>query len=410
MQKRFVIVLAAASVTLLLPVAGCRPSSSEEAPLAPLVEVSRVERGNITKELRVAGMFQPYQEVEVHAKVSGYIRRINVDIGDRVRAGQILATLEIPEMDAELKGSDAEVRHSKDEITRAQDQVIFAQSQRAAVHSGYVRLQQAAKAQPGMVAEQELDDAMAKDQSAEAQIDVAKAALSAAKQQSDVSAASRMRVGAMASYSSITAPLSGVVTWRYADTGSLIQAGTTSNTQALPVVRIAQSDILRLRMPVPESDVDFIHVGSEVRVRIQATGRRLTGKIVRFTRSLDTATRTMLTEVDVPNSDLSLSPGMYAESDIRLQQKMNTLIVPAPAVLQGSNQPAVLIVDAQNHIERREVKLGMQEQEKQEILSGLSQGDQVVVSGQSNLQVGAIVRPRTISTTYIDTAQQSGSK
>lgn len=102
----------------------------------------------------------------MHAKVSGYIRRINVDIGDRVRAGEVLATLEIPELDAELKGSDAEVRHSQDKITRAQNQVAFAQSQRAAVHSAYTRLQQAAKAQPGMIAEQELDDAQARDQSA----------------------------------------------------------------------------------------------------------------------------------------------------------------------------------------------------------------------------------------------------
>ncbi len=191
-----------------------------------------------------------------------------------------------------------------------------------------------------------------------------------------------------------------MVTWRYADTGSLIQAGTTSNTQALPVVRIAQSDILRLRMPVPESDVDLIHVGGLVQVRIQATGRKLTGKVVRFTRSLDTSTRTMLTEVDVPNADLSLSPGMYAESDIQLERKSDVLTVPAQAVMQGNDQPYVLIVDAQSRIQRRDITPGIQQSDKQEIVSGLQEGDQVVLAGQSHLQVGEAVKPRTNSTTY----------
>jgi len=383
---------------------GCNHPAETEASTeqAPAVQVARVTRGNVTRTLHVVGMLQAFQEVEVHAKVSGYIRRINVDIGDRVHVGEVLATLEIPELDAELKGSDAEVRHSKDEITRAQDQVDFAQSQRAAVHSAYTRLQQAAKAQPGMIAEQELDDAQAKDLSAQAQIEVAKAALSAANQESDVSAASRMRVGAMANYASITAPLSGIVTWRYADTGSLIQAGTTSNTQALPVVKIAQSDILRLRMPVPESDVPFIHIGGEVQLRIQATGQTLTGKIVRSTGALDTTTRTMLTEVDVPNSDLSLRPGMYGEGTIELQRRQNVPTVPEQAVVQGNGQPYVLIVDGNRRIQKREVALGIQDSVSQEIVSGLSDGDQVVVAGQSNLQNGELVRPTFSSSGYSD--------
>jgi RND family efflux transporter MFP subunit len=153
-------------------------------------------------------------------------------------------------------------------------------------------------------------------------------------------------------------------------------------------------------MPVPESDVDFIHDGGLVKVRIQATGRTLTGKIVRFTHSLDTTTRTMLTEVDVPNSDLSLSPGMYAESDIQLEQKAGVLTVPAQAVVQGGDQPYVLIVDAQKHIQRRDVTPGIQQGDKLEIVSGLQEGDQVVVAGQSHLQVGEAVRPRTNATTY----------
>ena len=102
---------------------------------------------------------------------------------------------------------------------------------------------------------------------------------------------------------------------RYADVGSLIQAGTSSNTQSMPVVKIAQNDLLRLRMPVPEQDVPYIQVGGEAQVKVQATGKTFTGKIVRFTRELDASTRTMLAEIDVPNTDQALSAGMYAETN-----------------------------------------------------------------------------------------------
>jgi RND family efflux transporter MFP subunit len=394
MEKRFFIAIIASAASLLA-ISGCRQESNVDASQeAPSVEVARVERGTVTKELHVAGMFQPYQEVEVHAKVAGYIRHINVDIGDRVRAGQVLATLEIPEMDAELKGSDAEVRHSKDEITRAEDQVAFAESQRAAVHSAYVRLQQASKAQPGMIAEQELDDALARDQSTEAQINVAKAALSAARQQSDVSAASRMHVGAMADYASITAPLSGVITWRYADTGALIQAGTASSTQALPVVKLEQTDILRLRFPVPESDVALVHEGQDVKVEVQATHQSFHGQVTRFTRSLDLSTRTMEVEVDVKNHDLSLSPGMYADTTLQLQRKDNALAISPNALIREGQKTSVMVVGSDNRISVRPVSTGIEEADKVEIVSGLAAGDLVVTAGQANYHTGEQVRPK----------------
>ena len=149
--------------------------------------------------------------------------------------------------------------------------------------------------------------------------------------------ATRSRLETLSRYEQIIAPFTGVVTKRYADTGSLIQAGQDNNTQTLPVVQVAESDLLRLRMPVPESDVPYIQVGGDVQVKVNATGRTFTGKIVRFSRALDTNTRTMLTEVDVPNRDLSLSPGMYAETTIQLQQKNDALILPAQAVVQNGD-------------------------------------------------------------------------
>ena len=197
------------------------------------------------------------------------------------------------------------------------------------------------------------------------------------------------------------------MTKRYADTGTLIQAGQDNNTATLPVVQVAQSDLLRLRMPVPESDVPYIQVGGDVQVKVNATGRTFTGKIVRFSRALDTNTRTMLTEVDVPNRDLSLSPGMYAETAIQLLQKNDALILPAQAVVQSGDQSYVLVVDATNHVEKRNVTLGIQTSNRVEITSGLQAGNNVIASGQTGYQLGEVVSPHAA---FIPTAVQEVSE
>jgi RND family efflux transporter MFP subunit len=368
--------------------------------------VVSVVRGSLASSLTIAGQFQPYQEVDLHAKVSGYIRKISVDIGDRVRQGQVLATLEVPELNDQVQGAQAEVRHSQSEIDRAQNEVLRAQSSYAAVHAAYTRLDQASRQKPGLVAAQELDDARAKDQEAQAQIDVAKSGLDATQQQLGVSRADSQRVQTMSNYSAIVAPFTGVVTMRYADTGSLIQAGT-SNTQSAPVVRVAQSDVLRLRMPVPEADVPAIAVGGDVVVKVQSTGKTFTGHIVRFSRALDPTTRTMLTEVDVPNPDLTLSPGMYAETTIQLKQKNDTLILPSQAVVQDGDQAYVLVVDATHHVVKRNVTLGIQTANRAEILSGVQAGDSVIASGQSGYQTGETVDPRPA---FIPTAKDEVSE
>ncbi len=369
--------------------------------------VVAVTRGTLTSSLTVAGQFQPYQEVDLHAKVSGYIRWIKVDIGDRVRLGEVLSVLEVPELQNQLQGAQAEVRHTQAEIERTQSEVASTESTHAALHAAYTRLLEASKARPGLIAQQELDDARAKDQQSEAQIDVAKASLDAMRQQLGVSQADNERLKTLVGYEQIISPFNGVVTTRYADTGSLIQAGTSSNTQSMPVVRVAQSDVLRLRMPVPESDVPFIHVDGEVQVKVNATGRTFVGKIVRFARALNTNTRTMLTEVDVANSDLSLSPGMYAETNIQLEQKRNAVIVPAQAVVQEGDRAYVLVVDASQQVEKRSVVLGIRTPNQTEIASGLRPGERVIASGQASYQPGELVTPHSA---FIPTAAEEGSE
>jgi RND family efflux transporter MFP subunit len=390
-------VFLALSLSLFSGCQRAKPEQSANEVGLPSAVVVRITRENLTSTLKVAGQFEPYQEVDLHAKVSGYIRRINVDIGDRVRAGQVIATLEVPELNAQVAGAQAEVRHSQSEIARARNEVTRAESNHAALHAAYARLEQAGKERPGLIAEQELDDSRAKDQDSEAQIAAAKSALAAAEQQLGVSRADNQRVQVLSDYSVVTAPFAGVIAKRYADTGSLIQAGTASNTQAMPVVRLVESDLLRLRMPVPEADVPFIRAGGEVQVRVQATNENFTGKIVRFSRALDATTRTMVVEVDVANPTLKLSPGMYAETAIALERRNNALTIPSQAVVRGEGETYVLTVDGGDKVAKKAVKLGIQGSHKVEIASGLSDGEMVILSGQTNYQAGQLVRPQLSS-------------
>lgn len=363
------------------------------AQVVPTASVAPAVRGDISHSLTLAGQFQPYQVVDVHAKVSGYVRHIYVDIGDKVRAGETLAVLEVPELDAQVNETVAEYARSKDEIVRAEHDVVRAESEDAAIHADYIRLKRASAAQPGLIAQQELDDAQAKDLASAAQVDAAKAALAAAQKQSAYSKADNQRVHDLEAYTNVTAPLTGVIIWRYADTGALIQAGTSSDIQSLPIVKLSQSDLLRLRLPVPEDAVRYIHEGDVVKVRVDAVNRTFTGTVARFTRNVSLATRTMETEIDVPNPDLTLMPGMYADTTLQLEHHDNALTVPVQAVVQNGNQASVLVVDAQNRVEFRPVQIGIQSSTRAEILSGLNAGDSVIVGGQAKYQQGEKVRP-----------------
>ncbi|HSY34553.1 MAG TPA: efflux RND transporter periplasmic adaptor subunit [Acidobacteriaceae bacterium] len=358
----------------------------------PSVSVAKAHTGSIANQLTVAGVFQAFQEIDVHGKVSGYIRRIYVDIGDRVRKGQTLAVLEVPELQAEVAGAEAGIIQTQQNIARLQNEVAQEQAAYAAVHANYTRLKQASDEQPGLVAAQELDDALAKDRSAASQVDAAKSAVAAAQGQLGVSRAENLRVSSMEQYATITAPYTGVITMRYADTGALIPAGTAEGLNQA-VVRLAQSDVLRLRMPVPERDVPLMHIGSQVTVHVQATGLQFEGTVVRYTRDVSNATRTMLTEVDVNNPDLTLTPGMYADVTFNLEQKNDALIIPASAVIQG-DQPSVMLVDSDNRVQKRSIVLGISGANAQEVTSGLHAGDRVIIGGQSELQPGQEVTPQ----------------
>ncbi|HSZ63561.1 MAG TPA: efflux RND transporter periplasmic adaptor subunit [Terriglobales bacterium] len=359
--------------------------------LAPVVLVARAPLENT---ITVTGEFRPFQQVDVHAKVAGYIRHIFVDVGDKVRAGQELATLEVPELNAQVMGAQADIRRSQDAIRRMQSEIERAESTHSAYHAAYTRLKQASEERPGLVAEQELDDSMAKDKETEAQINSAQAGLAESQSQLGMARATLDRLSALQAYSHITAPFAGVVTKRYVDTGALISAGTSSETQSQPVVQLAEWSLFRLEIPVPESAVPMIHLGSLVQVHVLDLNRDFQGRVSRFADAVNSETRTMHTEIDVENPHDTLTAGMYAEVKLALQGNKDALTVPVQAVVQEGNERYVLALDEQNRVQKRNVELGEQTSTTVEIIHGLSEKDRVISAGQSDFAIGEVVTPK----------------
>jgi RND family efflux transporter MFP subunit len=348
--------------------------ASADLTAAPTAGVAKVTREDLYKEVTISAEFRPYEEVELHAKVSGYVSKMNVDFGDKVKAGQLMATLEVPELQDELVNARAMEQKAEADYTNA--------------HLIYTRLQSVNKDHPNLVAQQDLDTAEANELTTSAAIAAAKANVE--------------KFQTMVSYTQITAPFDGVVTHRYADPGTLIQAGTSSDTQALPLVRVSDNYRLRLDFPVTVDYVKDVQLGDSVAVRVDSLNdKTFTGTISRFTHDVDDNTRTMITEIEVPNPNLELMPGMYATVVLKVEKRLQVLAVPTEAVA-GGKTPTVYVVNHDNQIEERAVKLGLETPDKYEVLSGLNEGDLVVIGNRAGFQVGQKVEPKLIELSMRD--------
>ncbi len=252
------------------------------------------------------------------------------------------------------------------------------------------------KTQPGLVAQQELDDAQAKDQVAASQLASAKSAYAAAEEQIKVAEADQSKFRTMLDYTRVVAPFDGVVTKRYADNGTMIQAGTSSRSQAMPVVRISQNQLLRLILPVPESAAAMVKVGGQVEVKAPSIGATLPAGVSRIADKVDTATRTMRVEVDIPNGNRRFIPGMYAEVTLRLSASNGTLAVPTQSLKTAADgKREVAIVDGNGVVEIRKVKTGLESATAVEVVEGLKEGELVVSGSHTQLSNGAKVKPTT---------------
>ena len=367
-----------------------KPGNLPEEALA--VAVARVTRQDLARELTCEAELRPYQEIDLHAKVAGCLQKITVDIGDRVEAGQLLAVIEVPELGDDIQRANASLKRCQEEVARAQ-------AAHDEAHLVYTRLTAIDKARPNLIAQQELDTAVEKDRATGS-------SLAAASAEVDVAKADINKLQTMLKYSRITAPFPGVITKRYADPGALIQAGTSSSTQTLPLVRLSQNDRLRLDIPVSVSYVSRVELGDPVQIQVASLDRAFSGKIARSTRKIETATRTMEVEVDVPNTDLKLIPGMYASVILRLDHRDQALAVPVEAVSRKKTC-TVFVVGNDQRMEERVVRLGLETPQQVEVTSGVKENELVMIGSRTQVHPGQRVEPKLIEAETIETAGTS---
>lgn len=341
----------------IVGIAACHsPQPDPPAPAPQHVVVVRPSQGAVQRTITLPGDMVGFYQSNLYAKVTGYLKSIAVDKGDWVRTGQVLAVIEVPELEQQLARAQANL-----EIQRLT----------------YQRLQSVWKSDPRLIARQDVDIAMGKYQEAKANAD---------------------ELVAMENYTRITAPFDGVITERFVDPGTLIHAGgqqsETASMQgqarsgaAAPVVSIARLDKLRIYVYVPQNEVDAIREGMPATVTVQGlASSHFSGTVVRFSHSLDLATRTMLTEIDLENPTHTLYPGMYANVTLVLQRHLDALRLPAAAV--GGEQAHQVFLVRNKRLTEVPVTIGIDNGRYVEITSGVTNNDLVVRNFSNTLKPG----------------------
>jgi RND family efflux transporter MFP subunit len=362
---------------VLLLAAGCSgPTEARKEAAAPAAKVSvaRAERQPLARTVTLAAGLEPYEQAPLYAKVAGYVASIAVDIGDRVDAGQELATLEIPEMAQQYAQAENQVEVQRAEVSKAE---ADAELRRVILErSRGLRAKDA-------ITEQDLDQAQAEAARANAELELARARVSSGQ-------AHLAELRALMEYAHLRAPFAGIVTQRFVDRGALVQAATSS-TGVSPVVTVARTDTLRAFVDVPEPEVSFVDRGDRAVLEVAALpGRRFEGAITRFAGALDPGSRTMRTEVDFPNQDGILLPGMYGTMTIAVENHAKALTLPDTAVRREKNRAIVYLVDGGRAVERT-VTTGLAADGRVEILAGLADGEGVVAVAAAGLSAGTPV-------------------
>ncbi|PYT07149.1 MAG: hypothetical protein DMF49_09080 [Acidobacteria bacterium] len=356
---------AALAAALLLASSGCGRQEAKPAvaePSAVSVTVVLPKRQTLTRTLRVPGTLQAIEEAILQAKTSGYLSRITVDRGDDVRRGELLAEISVPEMKKEYEAMEARLKEVEADLKLRE---ITAQ-----------RLASVRAAEPGAVTQQQVDEAQGQLGVAEATVNRTKAELA--------------RLQALMEYARIRAPFDGVVTNRFVDPGALIQLPTGS-AQA-PIVTLANMDRVRVFVDVPEPDVPFITRETPTRLVVDALpSETFTAKVTRFSSALDPKTRTMKTEIDFPNLNHSLRPGMFGAVTLELEKREAALTLPASALLVEKEGSYVFTV-VNGAARRTAVKTGFTDGILVEIVGGLAGGESVILGGKGTVTDGMPVQ------------------
>ncbi len=323
------------------------------------VTVTNASRLASTVQLALPGDVHAFEETKIYARADGYLLKWNTDIGAKVEAGQVLAEIDSPELDQELNQSRAA-------LAQAQANLILASSS-AERWQGLLKNR--------AVSQQEVDERTSALTAREADVKAAEAAVG--------------RLAQLSSFKDVRAPFGGTITRRLVDTGALIRAG--GNASAL--FELAQMDTLRVQVNVPQAYLRDIAIGAPVAIGVaEYPGRTFNGKVVRTSGAFDTATRTMLTEIEVPNRNGELFPGIHVDVQLSLAQANPPIIVPATAVIVRSEGLQVATVDDSDAIRLQKVQVGRDFGKTVEIVSGLSDGARVVTNPTDTLVEGSLVR------------------
>ncbi len=359
------------SALALLLVAGCSRSPAPEQkdaaqPRSPTrVTVVTPERGPVSRDLSLTATVEAYEQAPLYAKVSGYVKSLAADIGDHVSKGQVLATLEVPEVQQQYAQASGTLAERQAQLRRAEAEAGLAET--ILVRGKALRAKDA-------ITQQEMDEASARSETAKAEVEVARSA--------ERSAEARLaELKALLAYAQIAAPFDGIVTRRFVDRGALTQAAT-SNNNITPLVTVARIDLVRVFVDVPEPSAPYVNRGAPATLEAAAIpGHKFKGSVTRFAGVLDPATRTMRTEVDLPNADAALRPGMYGNLTIALETRPDALTLPPAVVHQGDRGAFIYLLRDGKAVECR-VRLGLESDQRTEIVDGVNDRVHVISTAQ----------------------------
>ena len=360
--------------------------SKENIEALPVVTVTTVKRSDTRTELVLPGNIQAVTEAPVLARASGYLRKRYVDIGDRVEEGQVLAEIEAPELDQQIRQAQATQQQAQSGVQQAQAALEQGRSNENLARITADRWKNLVA--KGAVSKQENDVYQAQYASQQANVQALEKAVAAAQSNVGAVQANLARLNDLKSYQTVRAPFAGVITVRNVDVGALINEGNTL------LFRVAQSGRMRTYVNVPQSDADSVRVGQKAALEMtDLPGRKFEGFVTRTANALDPASRTLLTEVQVPNPDGALLPGMYTQVNLQMPRKNPPLLVPGDVLVIRADGPQVAVVNAAGEVHYNKIQLGRDYGDRLEVLSGLKEGEQVVVNPSDVVRDGAKVKP-----------------
>jgi RND family efflux transporter MFP subunit len=385
------IVLAAMVLTIIAFLAGYMPLKQRNATLkteaaetlaaVPNVGIIQVKRSGQASELELPGSIQAITEAPILARASGYILRRLVDIGDRVKAGQPLAEIEAPELDQQVVEAKANLQQAQATLDEAQ--ANYEQGKTNLELARATAQRWASLVGRGVVSKQENDQYQSQYQSQQSSVRSLEKAINAQKSNVAAAEANLARLQKMQGYLLVKAPFDGIITQRNVDTGALVNAGNTL------LYRVAQMGTLRTYVNVPQSNASFVHAGQTARLTVaNLPGKQFTGTVVRTSNSLDPSSRTLLVEVQVPNSGGALLPGMYAKVDLNSTRTDAPMLVPSDCLIVRPDGTQVAMVGPDGIVHLRKIEIGRDYGDKLEILSGVQEGDTIIENPGDNAREG----------------------